>query len=311
MAIELSELRSFLVLAQILHFGEAAEALNVSQPALTKQIQKLEAKVEGSLLLRGYRRVSLTPAGAILRDRAQKLLRDAEVVEEMARLAVQGKAGLLRIGFGIASLAAGLPDTLTRFRQQFPLVQVTMRDMPTPDQIEALEQGDIDVGFVRLPVERSGLITIPVLEERLVAAIPQGMPYRRGLNSLRNEPFVVIARTVSASFVDHLIRTCQAAGFSPRIVQEANELFTVLNLVRGGVGVSLVPRSANLMHVPNVRFVDTGLDEAKWKIGLAWRKAVPLDPLIRNFLGMVRQPRGVVPTVGLKSAYASRAHTGY
>ena len=79
----------------------------------------------------------------------------------------------------------------------------------------------------------------------------------------------------------------------------------------GGVGVSLVPRSANLMHVPNVRFVDTGLDEAKWKIGLAWRKAVPLDPLIRNFLGMVRQPRGVVPTVGVGSAYASRAHTGY
>ena len=108
MALELSELRSFLVLAQHLHFGEAAEALHVSQPALTKQIQKLEAKVEGPLLVRGYRRVSLTPAGEILRDRAQSLLREAEMAEEIARLAVQGKAGLLRIGFGIASLAAGL-----------------------------------------------------------------------------------------------------------------------------------------------------------------------------------------------------------
>jgi DNA-binding transcriptional LysR family regulator len=291
MALELSELRSFVVLAQHLHFGEAAQALHVSQPALTKQIQKLEAKVEGPLLVRGYRRVSLTPAGEILRDRARNLLREAEMAEEIARLAVQGKAGSLRIGFGIASLAAGLPDILTRFRQHFPAVHVSMRDMPTPDQIEALEQGNIDVGFVRLPVERPDLVTVPVLDERLVAAIPQGMPYRRGLASLRNEPFVVIARSVSASYVDHVVRTCRAAGFTPRIVQEANELFTVLSLVRGGVGVSLVPRSANLMHVPNVRLLDTGLDEAKWKIGLAWRKADPLDPLVQNFIRLVRQPR--------------------
>jgi DNA-binding transcriptional LysR family regulator len=289
------------MLAQHLHFGEAAEALHLSQPALTKQIQKLEAKVEGPLLLRGYRRVSLTPAGEILRGRAQSLLREAETVQETARLAVQGKAGLLRIGFGIASLAACLPDILTRFRRRFPAVQVAMRDMPTSDQIETLEQGDIDVGFVRLPVERPNLVTAPVLEERLVAAIPQGMPYRRGLASLRNEPFVVIARSVSGSFVDHLVRTCRAAGFGPRIVQEANEIFTVLSLVRGGVGVSLVPRSANLMHVPNVRLLDTGLDEAKWKIGLSWRNVGPLDPLLHNFIRLVRQPRSLGPPRALKS----------
>ena len=301
MALELSELRSYLVLAQHLHFGEAAEALHVSQPALTKQIQKLEAKVQGPLLVRGYRRVSLTPAGEILRERAQSLLREAEMAEEITRLAAQGKAGLLRIGFGIASLAAGLPDILTRFRHRFPAVQVSMRDMPTPDQIEALEQSDIDVGFVRLPVERPDLVTVPVLDERLVAAIPQGMPYRRGLAGLRNEPFVVIARSVSSSYVDHAVRTCRAAGFSPRIIQEANELFTVLSLVRGGVGVSLVPRSASLMHVPNVRLLDTGLDEAKWKIGLAWRKADPLDPLVQNFIRLVREPRSAAPAGALKS----------
>jgi DNA-binding transcriptional LysR family regulator len=294
MALELSELRSFLVLADHLHFGEAAESLHLTQPALTKQIHKLEAKVEGTLLVRGYRRVSLTPAGEILRDRARGLLREAEMAEEMTRLAVHGRAGLLRIGFGIASLAAGLPDILTQFRERFPAVQVSMRDMSTPDQIAALEQGDIDVGFVRLPVDRPDLVTVPVLEERLVAAIPQGMPYRKGLSSLHNEPFVVIARSVSVSFVDHVVRTCRAAGFSPRIVQEASELFTVLNLVRGGVGVSLVPRSANLMHVPNVRLLDTKLDEAKWTIGLAWSKFEPRNPLVQNFIRLVRHPSSFV-----------------
>ena len=295
MALELSELRAFLVLADHLHFSHAAEVLHVSQPALTKQMQRLEAKVSGRLLVRGYRKVALTPAGEILRDRARRLLREAEVAEQMARLAVNGKAGVLRIGFGIGSLAAGLPDMLMRFRQQFPEVQVSMRDMSTPNQIEALHQGDIDVGFVRLPVESGELVTVPVLEEMLVAAIPRGMSYRKGLADLRNEPFVVISRSSSVSFFDHLVQTCRAAGFSPRIVQEVNELLTVLFLVQAGAGVSLVPSSASRMRVPNVRLLDTHLAEAKWRIGLTWRKRDQSDPLVRNFVSLARRLRNEAP----------------
>jgi DNA-binding transcriptional LysR family regulator len=295
MALELSELRAFLVLADHLHFSHAAEVLHVSQPALTKQIQRLEAKVSGRLLVRGYRKVALTPAGEILRDRARHLLREAEVAEQMARLAVNGKAGVLRIGFGIGSLAAGLPDMLMRFRQQFPEVQVFMRDMSTPNQIEALHQGDIDVGFVRLPVESAELVTVPVLEEMLVAAIPRGMAYRKGLSDLRDEPFVVISRSSSVSFFDHLVQTCRAVGFSPRIVQEVNELLTVLFLVQAGAGVSLVPSSASRMRVPNVRLLDTHLAEAKWKIGLTWRKRDQSDPLVRNFVSLARRLSNAAP----------------
>ena len=295
MALELSELHSFLVLTNHLHFGQAAEELRVSQPALTKQIQRLEAKVGGPLLTRGYRRVALTPAGEILRDRARSLLRESEIAEHMARLAVSGKAGLLRIGFGITSLAAGLPDILTRFRQRFPQVHVSMRDMPTPDQVEALEDGNIDVGFVRLPIGRTELASVPVLQETLVVAVPRGMSYRGGLAGLRKEPFVVMSRSLSASLFDHVVRTCRTAGFSPRIVQEASELFTVLNLVRAGVGVSLVPRAVSLMRVPGVRLMDTSLAEAKWKIGLAWRKLDESDPLVRNFVNLARQPRNAAP----------------
>ncbi len=295
MALELSELRAFLVLAEHLHFSHAAEVLHVSQPALTKQMQRLEAKVAGRLLVRGYRKVALTPAGEILRDRARRLLREAEAAEQMARLAVNGKVGVLRIGFGIGSLAAGLPDMLMRFRQQFPEVQVSMRDMSTPNQIEALHQGEIDVGFVRLPVESAELVTVPVLEEMLVAAIPRGMSYRKGLSDLRNEPFVVISRSSSVSFFDHLVQTCRAAGFSPRIAQEVNELLTVLFLVQAGAGVSLVPSSASRMRVPNVRLLDTHLAEAKWKIGLTWRKRDQSDPLVRNFVHLARRLRNAAP----------------
>jgi DNA-binding transcriptional LysR family regulator len=295
MALELSELHSFLVLTNHLHFGQAAEELRVSQPALTKQIQRLEGKLGGPLLIRGYRQVTLTPAGEVLRDRAGNLLRESEIAEHMTRLALNGKAGLLRVGFGITSLAAGLPDILTRFRQRFPEVHVTMRDMSTPDQVVALEDGNIDVGFVRLPIEGAELVSAPVLEEMLVAAVPRGMPYRGGLPGLRDEPFIVMSRSVSASLFDHLVRTCRAAGFSPRIVQEVSELFTVLNLVRAGAGVSLVPRSVSLMRVPGIRLMDTNLAEAKWRIGLAWRKLDQADPLVRNFVRLARQPRTAAP----------------
>ena len=300
MALNLSELHSFIVLSDHLHFGQAAEALHLSQPALTKQIQRLEDKVNGPLLVRGYRRVTLTPAGEILRDRARNLLKEAEITEHMTRLAVSGKAGLLRIGFGIASLASGLPEILARFRQHFPEVQVAMRDMATPDQIEALELGDIDVGFIRLPVERPDLITVPIFEEMLVAAVPQGMTYRKGLAGLRNEPFVVISRSVSTSFFDHLVQTCRAAGFSPRIVQEVNELFTVLHLVQAGVGVSLVPRSTNLMKVPHIRLLDTGVTAAKWKIGLAWRKGDHSDSLVHNFVNLARKAQTETPSIRVR-----------
>lgn len=298
MAIELAALRSFLALADHLHFGEASKVLKLTQPALTKQIQKLEANVGGKLLLRGHKRITLTSAGVVLRDRAHSLLREAEMTETMTRLATRGHAGRLRIGFGIAVLASGLPDVVLHFRKRFPNVQITMSDRSTPTQIEMLEQGDIDVGFVRLPMDHSALATIPLLEEHLVVALPQGMSFEKGLHGLRDAPFIVLERSVSSSFYDHVARTCRSAGFEPHIAQEVSETLTALNLVRAGAGVSLVPSSVAMMNVPNVQLLNIRQKEAKWKIGIAWRKKLPLDPLTQSFIQTVRRSFRTQPTIG-------------
>src|SRR5262245_28085597 len=116
------ELQSFVVLAQVLHFGRAADALAISQPALSKRLQKLEEKVGGPLLARGRGTVRLTDPGRVLLDRARDLLREADHALEASRQAVRGEAGLLRIGFGIASIAQLLPEVLLRFRRSFPNV---------------------------------------------------------------------------------------------------------------------------------------------------------------------------------------------
>src|SRR5207237_2177183 len=203
------------------------------------------------------------------------------------------EAGRLRIGSGIASIIGLLPEVLLRFRRGHPDVELELRDMSTPDQVDSLSARDIDVGFVRLPIAADRLVVRPVLDERLVLAICRRSPWRRrmGLRSVAAEPFIIITRSRSASFYDHALSVCAAAGFAPRIVQEANELFTVLSLVGAGLGVSLVPRSAGLMQLPGIRFRELTLPEAEWNIGVAWHRDAGADPLVQRFVEMVRTAR--------------------
>jgi DNA-binding transcriptional LysR family regulator len=290
MYLQSDELRPFLALAEELHFRRAAERLFVSQPALTKQIQRLEEKIGGPLFARTRRKVALTEAGHVLIPLAEKLARESTVAFDSARAAIEGRAGTLRIGFGIATVPAVLPRTILRFRSANPLVELQMRDMSTPAQIAALLDGKIDIGIVRLPVAHTELDTRPLFSDRLVAVTPRAVPYKpnEGLACLRDRPFICLPRSVSETFHDHVLGLCRRAGFTPRVVQEASELFTILNLVRAGLGASLVPSSAIRMRVPGVRFHDLRMPEAEWRIGVAWNKLADKLQLIARFVSTIR-----------------------
>jgi len=274
MNLELNLLESFLVLSDVQHFGEASRRLNISQPALSKQIKRLEDRLGGVLIDRDTRHFALTPAGEVLRESAGSLLRQTELAERRVRLALDGKAGTLRIGFGIANLSAGLGRLLRDFRIAFPEVRIELKDMSTPAQLKALNEDEIDVGFVRLPVANQNLATVPYLRERLMIAHLEEWTekLRDGLQALANEPFVALKSEISTSFRAHLLATCRAAGFTPTIVQEASEVLTLLHLVGSGFGVALVPESSCQMTVPHVAFSDTLLGEASWDIGLVYHR---------------------------------------
>lgn len=299
MEIDLADFAAVVALAETLHFGRAADRLHVSQPALSKRLRKLEERIGGPLFLRRYRDVRLTETGRLLADRGRQLLRESAATVALSQRAARGEAGRLRIGFGIASIIALLPELLLRFRRSHPDVQLELRDMSTPDQVDGLAAGEIDIGFVRLPVTADRLVVRPVLDERLVLAIGPRSAWnpRIGLRSVAAEPFIIIARARSASFYDHALSVCAAAGFAPRIVQEANELFTVLSLVGAGLGVSLVPRSAALMRLPGIRFRELTLPEAAWNIGVAWHRDAGTAPLVQRFVASVRARRArlIVP----------------
>jgi DNA-binding transcriptional LysR family regulator len=290
MYLQVEELHSFVVLVDELHFGRASKRLFVSQPALSKQIRKLEDKVGGALFTRTRRKVEITEAGRVLLAGADKVLREDEAALSLARETVLGRAGTLRIGFGIASVSEILPRTILRFRKTYSRVELKMRDMSTPAQIAALLEGNIDIGIVRLPIAHTELDSLPLFHEQLVVATSGSLSYnsRQGLAALRNQPFVFFPRATSATLHDHVLGLCRRSGFSPTVVQEASELFTILNLVRAGLGVSLVPSAARRMGVPGVRFHDLGVPEAKWRIGIAWNRISDKAELISRFVATTR-----------------------
>ncbi len=283
-------MRSFIALCEERHFGRTAESLNISQPALSKQVRRLEDRLGGALLIRRSNGLHLTPAGDLFLQQARLLVADADATERLTRLALQGEAGMLRVGFGVAVLARGLPDVIMKFRRRFPAVHLSVKNMSTSDQLQALSDRSIDIGFVRLPVTADHIEAVPLMTERLMVVLgKQHGDVPDGLAGLRNEPFILPCRADSASFYDHVLRTCSAAGFVPRIVQETDVFFTALNLVRAGLGLSIAPSAIQLMWVPQIRFIETRVPEAEWSIGIAWNRQLPLSPLATNFRSMAKK----------------------
>jgi len=290
MDLEFSELHGFVVLANDLHFGKASERLFLSQPALSKKIQRLEEKLKGALFVRSRRKVALTDAGKGFLPKAAKLLQDAEDALRETRAAFEGRAGTLRIGFGIASVSEVLPRTILRFRKLYPDVELQMREMPSPSQVTALIESRLDAGILRMPVSNQKLVSVPLFSEHLVLAAPADVPSRpkAGINGFRNSGFIFVSPSVSKTFHDRVLSLCLRAGFTPRVVQEANEILTILHLVRAGVGVSLVPRSTLRLKVPGVRFHELGWKEPLWRIGIAWNRNSEKLFLISRLLKVVQ-----------------------
>jgi DNA-binding transcriptional LysR family regulator len=282
MKLETQDLASFVMLAEQLHFGRAAARVHVSQPALSKRIRGLEDKVGGPLLIRNRRGVALTPAGTMFYKDARRIIRDLELALEAVQGATRGQLGKLRLGVGMSTVHSLVPRALLRFRESSPGVEIEIADMSTPSQVEALIAGRLDVGFVRLPVKHPQVAVRKVLTERLTIATAARFAGPLTMKGIQEQPFILIHRAVSATYHDHCISLCDRSGFTPRIVYEPNDMFTILNLVSAGIGVSLVPRAARAMHVSGVKFAPVHNRYAEWDIGMAWNKRFESE-IIRKF----------------------------
>jgi DNA-binding transcriptional LysR family regulator len=253
--IELRHLRYFIAVAEELHFGRAAQRLHIAQPGLSQQIQALEAELGVSLLARTRRRVELTAAGQVFLEEGRRALAQVERAQNLARRAATGEFGRLTIGGTESATWVVLPELLRDFRRRYPNVDLAIREMPSPLQLEALRNGEIDVGFVRPPVGTDGLIARTILEERLGVLLPKAHPLAKcsemPIRALRDEPLVVHPARPSG-WADFMVNICRDAGFAPRVGQEASETATAVSFVAAGLGLTIVPVSLKGFVRPGV-----------------------------------------------------------
>lgn len=285
----LQQLRYVVTLAEELNFGRAALREGVRQPPFSQQIGKLEEELGVRLFERTTRQVRLTPAGEAFVAEARAALAHAERAVEAARRVGRGDAGRLALGFVGSAANLTLPRALRRFRARYPGVQVELRELTTGQQAEELRQGLLDVGLLHAPLTgpaREVLATRTVARELLLAALPAGHPLaaRPAIppSALAGEPFVMFPRRYGPALHDRITAVARAAGFEPRVAQEAVQMQTIVGLVAAGIGVSIVPESVARLRRDDVAFRPLSPPTRVVTLDLAWRTGDP-SPLVRNF----------------------------
>jgi len=297
---ELRHLRYVVALAEELHFGRAAARLGISQPPLSQQLAALEAELGVRLFDRSRREVRLTTAGALFVEEARTTLLAAERARAVALQAERGELGELRMGlFASAPLSRGIAGAIGEFRTAYPGARLTLTEAPSQQQIQRITQGELDVGFLRSPGQPllpTGLEAIEVVREPLCAVIPAGHVLARragplAITALAGEPMVFFARSFSPAMHDQIHALCTTAGFTPRLVQEANANAMILGLVAAGLGVSILPAAQCGVRPARVRVRPLAGDAAVTASWLAYRTRES-NMLARRFVDLVRH-RGV------------------
>jgi DNA-binding transcriptional LysR family regulator len=284
---ELRHIRSFLSIAETLHFGRTAELIHISQPALSLQIRALEEEVGVRLFERNRRKTTLTAAGAAFRDDAAAALSQLEQATRRAKAAANGKLGLLRIGFVSTAGSEIVPNIVRQFRQLNPAVEFSLRNILTAEQVHMLETGSLDIGFLRVPIgEHAALDIVVVHREPFVLVVPSSHKLakrkRVRLREVAGQDFVMYERTYAPGFHDLMVGILRDAGIVPNVTQTAVEIPTLISLVASGMGITLMPASVVKHYVASVVACNI-LDQIPMtEIGMAVRKGTRA-PVVDNF----------------------------
>ncbi|PJC85594.1 LysR family transcriptional regulator [Vibrio sp. HA2012] len=280
---DLDQLRTFCQLAEDGNYRVASEHLCITQSALTKKIQRLEAHTGLALFDRGRQGACLTQAGRTLLPEARRMLKSLEAFQALTNLVIEGTTGYLNIGFGISSYHLA-PRYIAQFKHIFPNIHITLNDMPSHYQTKALLRGELQLGFNRLPVA-TPLRGVKLSSDHLVVAIHQSriidesnvwdsllhLDYLR-LNPERGQG---LSKQIETLFIE------RNQVLHP--VQEADDILTLLALVSANLGFTIVPASVKYITNDNIRFIPLSRSGAVWDIGLIWNENID-NPARDNFI---------------------------
>ena len=272
---EFRHLRYFLMLAEELHFGRAAQRLAISQPPLSLNIQQLEASVGATLFTRNSRGVQLTTAGQAFVSAARALLAQASAAAREARDVAEGQSGQLQIGFAGTMLYCGLPQILSRFQLSHPRLRLVLRELSSSEQLSELLRDRLDVGFVHTPRVPPGFEQILVASQPLVACLPDKHPLAQAtslrLQDLQGQSLVVVSRTVSPDYHERILQCCEHAGWMPQVVHELRHWLSVVSLVSQGQGAALVPQALQQSALAGAVFVPLQDVDVRYDTRCLWR----------------------------------------
>ncbi|HEY1846598.1 MAG TPA: LysR family transcriptional regulator [Buttiauxella sp.] len=289
---ELRYLRYFVAVAQSRNFTRAAEILGISQPPLSQQIQRLEREVGTPLLRRLTRGVELTQAGEAFYQDACQILAHSDAALEKARGIARGLNG--KLSLGITSSNAFYPSIfslLSRFQTRYPAIELLQKEANMAALMQDLEEGYLDLAFVRLPCESSKRFNLKfIAEEPMVIALHKDHPLAAmgelNLQTLRDEPVVLFPQDVAPGLYELVFNACLRAGINMKTARQSSQISSSLSMAAAGFGFALVPESLASIHFPNVTFHPLRGTELKTDIALAWRK-FERSPAVKRFVEMI------------------------
>lgn len=278
-------LRAFVTLAEKGNYAQAAQALSVSQPALTKQINLLESTLNVALFARGRHGSALTAAGQRLLPEAEKVLRQMAAFMQHASQVEKGGEGLLAAGFGLSSFILA-PQCIAKFRAAYPGVDITLEDLPSAQQYDMLQRGELHIGFVRVPPP-APLSYHALFEDKLVLVVSEDNGEDMS-ERLRNRPLLRLYTERAGGLNAQTDRFLQGNLFHVSSVQLAEDIQTIVALVAAGIGVALLPESIVHIAPPELKILPLTGPATRWQVGIAW-DARNEDVIRDNFVRMVTE----------------------
>lgn len=299
-------IRQFLAVAETQNFRKAAERLHMAQPPLSVAIKRMEEDLGGPLFIRERRGVRLTALGeAILRD-ARQIAFHVDQLRQAATSASTGVAGTLSVGFVGSATYSLLPRALPMFRERYPLISLELRERTTTQILREIEAGQLDLGLVRFPIfEPTNLALVPVEPDTLIVALSVHHPLARRrhlkLRELADEPFLMYSAAAAQNLRGQVMLACQMEGFTPKVVQEAVQIQTIVSLVECAMGVALVPSVCSRHNIPGVVFKTLASPAENLDIALAVVTRPETESLTAARLRGLLIERGTEPYKGAKA----------
>ena len=270
---ELRHLRYFLTLAEELHFGRAAKRLFISQPPLSRQIKELEEELGAILFFRDNKRVELTQAGKYFQKEAYNMMRRLEAVQQQTYQIHHSLAGEIKIGYISAIDKRKMGLLIQRLQQHYPYMQAKLFERPSLRQVEALEQGKLDIGIIRAPNASPQLLSEPLYEDGFCLALPADWLPPIDFAGLMNQAFISYHARYAPSYHNEMLAYCAQLGFVPTLRHECNNIASILELVHLGIGFSVVPQSVQTQYQHlSVQFLPFEEVNIKTSILLAYAK---------------------------------------